>query len=199
MKDRFDAAYYQRHYYDADTRVVSPHEAKLLGDFAFSYLAYLGVDINVVVDFGCGVGYWKESLERHLPGAKYWGIEVSEFLCKKYGWEQGSVVEYETEQADFVCCQGVLQYLNDEDADKALKNLTTHTMSALFLEVLTTSDWEENCDRERTDGSVHLRDESWYRSRLAPHFVGIGGGLFLKRDCGVSLFDLEYCRWDKND
>jgi len=73
----------------------------------------------------------------------------------------------------------------------AIENLARHCRGALFLEVLTKRDWEENCDRRVTDGDVHLRTGNWYRRRLAPHFLAAGGGLWIGRGAGVTLFELE--------
>jgi len=92
---------------------------------------------------------------------------------------------------DLVICQGVLQYLDDRTAARALANLARWTDGVLFLEALTRRDWRENCDRERTDGDVHLRDGAWYRRRLARHFQRCGGGVFVARAAGCSLFELE--------
>ena len=34
------------------------------------------------------------ALLEHLPRARYTGLEVSEYLCDRYGWQHGSVVSY---------------------------------------------------------------------------------------------------------
>ena len=72
-----------------------------------------------------------------------------------------------------------------------LQNLARVTEQLLYLEVLTQEDWDDNVDQERTDGDVHLRDASWYRTRLSKHFIGFGGGLFLPRNSNVVLYELE--------
>ncbi len=59
------------------------------------------------------------------------------------------------------------------------------------LEALTIEDWDQNCDRQRSDGKVHLRSGSWYRRRLREHFVNCGGGLFLAKESPASCFELE--------
>jgi hypothetical protein len=56
---------------------------------------------------------------------------------------------------------------------------------------LTDKDWRERCDRERTDGAVHLRTAAWHRRRLARSFVTLGGGVFAARRAGFPFFELE--------
>lgn len=188
----FDAAYYARYYGDPDTRVGSAASTARLARFVCAYLAYLEVEVNSILEFGCGLGWWREPLREAYPKASYCGVEFSAHLCETHGWTQGSVVDYEHEQpVDLVICQGVLQYLDKADARRAIENLARHACRALYLEALTTGDWREVCDRERSDGAVHRRPASWYRRALTPHFRSCGGGLFIPRNAPVALFELE--------
>ncbi len=157
-----------------------------------AYLRYLQVPVDTVLDLGCGVGLWKGVVERYFPEVSYHGVEISDAACERYGWEKGSVVDYvPMEPADFVICQGVLQYLEDAEAERAMANLVEVTEQVLFLEALTKSDWEENVSQELTDGAVHLRSGDWYRKRLHPAFIACGGGVFVKRDADIVLYELE--------
>ena len=79
----FDEAYYQRYYFDHKTRVVDPAHTARLGAFVASYLHYLRVPVQRVLDVGCGIGLWKEQVERHFPGARYHGVEYSEYMCAR--------------------------------------------------------------------------------------------------------------------
>lgn len=188
----FDADYYARYYDDPNTRVASAESTGRLARFVCAYLAYLEVEVESVLEFGCGLGWWREPLREAYPAASYVGVELSEHLCEVHGWTRGSVVDYEHhEPVDLVVCQGVLQYLDDKQARAAIANLAHHAGSALYLEALTRGDWREVCDRERTDGEVHLRTLSWYRRALSPHFRSCGGGLFVSRASSVALFELE--------
>ncbi len=193
MGERFDEAYYQRHYFDPATRVSDPQTVARLGRFVGSYLEYLDVEVERVLDFGCGVGHWKGVLEALFGNIDYEGVEISEFLCERFGWRHGSVVDCETEPADLVVCQGVLQYLDDDEAEQAIANLAAHTAQALYLEALTDNDWAQAVDQSVTDGDVHLRSGAWYKERLAPYFQSCGGGIFVARDAGIVLYDLERC------
>jgi trans-aconitate methyltransferase len=193
MSRRFDAAYYRKHYEDPRTRVGDLENRPLLADFLFAYLKYLEVPIARVLDIGAGTGLWRREVLRHYPSARYVGVDRSAHACRKYGWERGSVTDYRsTEDFDLVICDDVLQYLDDAEADAALRNLTRLARSALRLKVITAGDWENNCDQERTDRNVHLRPASWYRKRLERHFIACGGGLFIARSFPVALLELEY-------
>ncbi len=188
---RFDESYYERHYLKEETRVSSPVEIEKLGAFVCAYVDFLDVQIERVLDLGCGLGWWQDVIKRNFPEAEYVGVEISEYVCKERGFELGSVVDYDGEPADLVICQGVLQYLDDDDADRAIANLSTLATSALYLEALTQRDWDEACSQDVTDGEVFLRDAVFYERRLAREFIKCGGGLFVKRDAGIVLYDLE--------
>lgn len=188
----FDKGYYDRFYRDPKTRVHGRKEVRILGDFVSAYLRHLRLDIRRVLDLGCGLGYWQQVIARSYPQANYTGVELSEYLCETMGWEQGSVVDYRSKKpADLVICQGVLQYLNRNQAMDAIANLAQLSGSALYLEALTSEDLRQSCDPQRTDTKVHLRSASWYRKQLREHFLPLGGGLFVRQDSEVVLYELE--------
>jgi len=189
---RFDSGYYERYYRDPRTRVASKDQVAVLGRFVCSFLRYLGQPVESVLDLGCGLGWWRPVLKKHFPEAGYLGVELSEHLCERHGWTQGSAVDFRSLRPfDLVICQGVLQYLTREEASRAIDNLAELTRGALYLEVLTRSDWKEHCDRKKTDGSVYLREGRWYRKELAPHFIACGGGLYLSSRSPATLYELE--------
>ena len=192
VETKFGRAYYERHYHSEATRVADEESVGKLADFVCAYVRYLELEVETVLDLGCGLGRWKGFVEEHFPGCRYTGVEVSAYLCEERGWEQGSVVDYVPEEpADFVICQGVLQYLDDAAAERAIENLARVTGGALYLEALTRRDWEEACSQALTDGDVFLRKGAWYRERLARHITTCGGGLFVPHDADVVLYELE--------
>jgi len=189
----FDRDYYQRFYLDPKTRVTDRAALDKLGDFVCGYLRYLPIRVERVLDVGCGIGLWRDVITRHFPAARYQGVEVSEYLCERYGWEQGSVVDYTSRtRFDLVICQGVLPYLDARAAKRAIENLGALTRGALYLEAVTREDWDGGVlDKRRTDNAMLLRSARWYRRALAPHFTGAGGGVWVSRRAKVSLFALE--------
>ena len=191
-RTRFDEQYYRQFYLDPLTRAMSPEDFDKLGDFVCSYLQYLEQPVSKVLDMGCGLGLWRTVLERHYPNAVYTGVEISEYVCARYGWQQGSVVNWSARTTfDLVICSDVVQYLNDEDAESAIENLARLCDGVLYFAALTERDWHENCDQERTDPVGYLRGGEWYRKRLSPHFTNIGGGLFAAMDSPTVRYELE--------
>jgi SAM-dependent methyltransferase len=190
--EQFDAAYYDRFYRKRATRVSDAKETAKLGRFVCSYVDYLGLRVERVLDAGCGLGRWRGVIAEHFPRARYQGIEVSEYLCAELGWTHASIAEFESRgRFDLVICQGVLQYLDDRAAGAALANIAKLCRGALYLEVLTAEDWREACDQRATDGQVHRRPAAFYLKRLARHFNALGGGLFVHKDAGIVLYALE--------
>lgn len=188
----FDEGYYRRYYGERHSRVTSQKEIHRLGNFVCSYLKYLKMPVVRVLDVGCGMGYWQAVIERHFPRAEYTGVEFSSYLCDKKGWIQGSVVSFRSEEAfDLVICQGVLQYLTNGDATKAIANLGRLSRGALYLEALTENDWKTVCDQETTDGNTYLRTGDWYHQRLRKSFIPVGGGVFISRHADVPLYEME--------
>ncbi len=188
----FDADYYERFYENPRTRVTDRATTGRLAAFVCAYVDVLQLDVRRVLDIGCGLGWWRDALAELRPRWRYTGVEFSEYLVDEHGWEHGSVIDYRAKRPfDLVVCQGVLQYLPNAAAREALDNLATLTTAALYLEALTSEDWDKNCDTDRTDGDVHLRKGDWYRRRLGRTFVNCGGGVFVRRDADVAMFDLE--------
>jgi 2-polyprenyl-3-methyl-5-hydroxy-6-metoxy-1,4-benzoquinol methylase len=189
----FDEAYYQRYYFNPKTSVIDPEHAERLGDFVGSYLKYLRVPVQRVLDVGCGIGLWREAMAKHFPGARYHGLEYSPYLCERYGWEHGSVVDYRcTEPFDLVICQGVLPYLSAADLQQALRNLSRLSRGALYVEAVTREDYERGTlDEERTDPRLFRHRAQLYRRGLSDGFKTLGGGLWLSREAEVPLFELE--------
>ena len=188
----FDRDYYRRFYSNPRTRVTTRGEMARRAALISAVLRHFELEIRSIVDVGCGMGLLRRPLLRAFPRARYIGIEVSEYLCRRHGWRQGSAVDFETEApVDLCICYDVLQYLTTRDAASALGQLARATRLVLYFSALTIEDWRENCDRSRTDGDVHLRSGAWYRRRLLRDFVPIGLGLWLRRGCALVQWELE--------
>lgn len=191
MRKTFDKAYYDRFYRNPRTRAVSPAAAGRQADFIASYLKYLEIPVRRVLDLGCGVGTTLRALGKAFPKAHLRGVEYSDYLCGRYGWEQGSVVDYRSDQPyDLVLCNDVLAYLDDGECARALSNIATLCRGAAFLGILTVED-ASLYDPERTDPQQWMRPAAWYRRRLRRHFVNVGGGIYLKSPPQVVVWHLD--------
>jgi SAM-dependent methyltransferase len=189
----FDESYYDRFYFDKKTRVADRLHVERLGAFVSSYLQYLRVPVHRVLDIGCGVGLWRDIVMRHFPQASYHGVEVSDYLCRRYGWERGSVVDHAAAKPfDFVICQGVLAYLSPADLKQALRNLGTLSHGALYVEAVTLEDYQNDVvDEELTDPLLFRHRAEVYRRGLSRNFRNLGGGVWLARRAEVPVFTLE--------
>jgi 2-polyprenyl-3-methyl-5-hydroxy-6-metoxy-1,4-benzoquinol methylase len=188
---QFDEEYYRRYYFDSRTAVTSKAEMRERGELIGAYANHIGLPVRHLLDAGCGIGLLRPSLLREFPNAEYTGLEYSAYLCKRYGWTQGSLADWSADPFDLVVCYDVLQYLDDYTAARAIANLGRLTRGMLYLSALTTRDWRENCDRTRTDRDVHLRDAQWYGSRLRRNFRPSGVGFWVRRGAPLTTWEME--------
>jgi SAM-dependent methyltransferase len=191
MTARFDRAYYRKFYFDTRTAVVSRAEMKARAKLIGAYADHIGLPVRRMLDAGCGIGLLRAPLRRAFPRAQYTGLEYSEYLCKRYGWTQGSLATFQEDPFDLVVCYDVLQYLDDRTAARAIANLGRLTRGVLYLSALTTRDWRENCDRTRTDRDVFLRDAAWYGVRLRKSFRPAGVGFWVRRGAPLTTWEME--------
>ncbi|MFI4890535.1 MAG: class I SAM-dependent methyltransferase [Steroidobacterales bacterium] len=191
----FGAEFFRRFYLDPKTRVTSASEMHDRAALIAAVLRQARIPVRRILDAGCGVGLLRRPFGKLLPRARFTGLEHSDYLCRRYGWSQGSVVDYRPRAPfDLVVCYDVLQYLPDRDAARALSNLARLSRSAVYFSALTREDWRANCDRTRTDRSVHLRSGAWYIRRLRRHFRYLGFGVWIRKDVTALLWELE-CPW----
>ena len=191
MSARFDKEYYRKFYFDTRTAVVSRAEMKARAKLIGAYADHVGLPVRQMLDAGCGIGLLRAPLKRAFPRAHYTGLEYSDYLCKRYGWTQGSLASFRADPFDLVVCYDVMQYLDDRTAARAIANLGRLTRGVLYLSALTARDWRENCDRTRTDRDVHLRDAEWYGARLRRVFRPAGAGFWIRRGAPLTTWEME--------
>jgi SAM-dependent methyltransferase len=191
----FDKAYYQRFYHDPRTAVTSRAEMHDRAALIAACVRYAGLPVKRILDAGCGVGLLRAPLRRLLPQARYVGLEVSAYLCQRYGWQQGTLQTLSVRQRyELVICYDVMQYLGAADARRAIAKLAKVCRGALYFGALTSGDWRNNCDQSRTDRIPGLRSAAWYRRELSRAFVPMGCGMWLRRGAPVTLWDLDGAR-----
>ena len=102
----FDETHYQGFYNYPRTRITDIETVDALRDFVLLFAVSRSTGAT-----GARHRLWEDAIARHYPNARYSGVEFSEFLCEKYGWIHGSVVDFKARSAfDLVICMDVLQY-----------------------------------------------------------------------------------------
>ena len=188
----FGPAYFKKFYLSSSTRVVTPGEMRVRARLIAAILAQSGIPVRSILDAGCGIGLLREPFKEVLPRARYIGLEASDYLCTRYGWTKGSVVDYSPQKPyDLVVCYDVLQYLNTADAHETIARLGRVCRGALYFGALTRGDWRDNCDQSRTQRTPWMRSAAWYRRELARDFESLGCGMWLRRGAPVTLWDLD--------
>ena len=188
----FDRDYYQRFYFDSRTAVTSRAEMNARGRLIAGFAAHIGQPVARILDAGCGVGLLRGPLRRAFPRAVYVGLEVSEYLCRRYGWRQGSIATLRTrERYDIAVCYDVMQYLTSTEARQAIATLGRVCRGLLYFGALTREDWEDNCDRTRTDPDVTMRPAAWYRRELQRDFRPLGAGFWLRRKSPLHVWEMD--------
>lgn len=193
VRRTFDRDFFERYYLDTSTAVMLRDEVHRLARFVTSYLDFLGIELDSVLDAGCGTGMWRGALKRIDPRIEYTGIDVSEYLCRRYGWTQSSIAEFRSRRKfDLVIVQDMLQYLDGEEVDASIDRVAALCRGAVYVDVPTREDFREGAlDLRRTDRNIHVRSVAWYRRRLDRYFTSAGGGVFIPRGDRTRLLALE--------
>jgi hypothetical protein len=188
----FDAGYYRRFYASKKTRVQGPSEVARLGAAMVGLVAWYGGPLRSVLDVGAGTGLLRDWFRANHPSVRYLSTEYSPHACARYGHEKRDIARWRARRTfDLVICQGVLPYLSDVDASRAIDNLYAMTRGFLSLEAVTRRDHRDVCDRARTDPRMVFRVAAFYRTRLRRRFTALGGGLYYRRDGRLQFYELE--------
>lgn len=186
---RFDRAYYRRFYGSQGV-----HDAERIAHLAAGVhhlAAWWGIRIRSVLDIGAGTGLWRDWYRATHPDVRVQSIDVSEHACATWGHDRRDISAWRPRwPVDLVICHGVLHYLDDDAATRAIDNIILSTRHLLYLEAPTRADLRDVVDTAHTDMHVHARSGAWYRRQLEPRLRQIGGGLWMPRDEAV-MYELE--------
>jgi SAM-dependent methyltransferase len=201
----FDAEYFERFYERRGTRVYDAEQVANLARGVTGMIRWLGGELRNVLDAGAGAGFWRQYLRANEPGVQYASIDASPYACERYGHEHRDIARWRGDpplrrpafggsvdvRFDLVVCQGVLPYLGDEDALRAIDNMAAMCRGFLYLEAITERDVRDVCDLDRTDVAVHLRSGDFYKRALGKHFVPVGCGLYYVKTGKLAFYELE--------
>src|ERR1700728_4673488 len=90
----FDSSYFRKYYFRAATRVTSAAEMRGRAQLIAAILRHAGIPVRSILDAGCGIGLLRKPFAETLPRARYKGLETSDYLCTRYAWTPGSVVDF---------------------------------------------------------------------------------------------------------
>ena len=90
----FDRDYYRRFYYDPRLQSRPDVRCRPRAHLIAAFAEHTGLPVRRILDAGCGTGMLRAPLLRRLPRAQYTGLETSEYLCERYGWEHGEIDKY---------------------------------------------------------------------------------------------------------
>ena len=170
----------------------SQQKIETLATAVHEFCKWWDIQVRSVLDVGAGVGYWSDWYRNNHQRAKVVSVDVSEHACKKYGHELRDISSWVPKRKfDLVICQSVLQYLDDQAARSAIKNLAKATKHILFFEVPTKSDLRNTVDRDVTDFEIYSRTGNWYRNELGKYFKQAGAGLWVAKSSTIVLYELE--------
>src|SRR6185369_15896328 len=187
-----DAAFYDRYYESAETRVHGKREIARLCRGVTGFVEWFGGELRSVLDVGAGAGLWRDWFAVHRKDARYLSTDVSEHACRRYGHQRRDIARWRGRaRFDLVICHGVLPYLDDDDAERAIDNMAAMCRGFLYLEAVTARDLRERCDPAHTDPTMRGRTAAWYRTRLRRHFTALGCGLHYVRGGPLGFYDLE--------
>jgi hypothetical protein len=187
---RFDAEYYDRFYHRAPV-----HDSDRIGMLAAGVMGFAGwweLPVTSVLDIGAGPGFWRDWFTKHHPNVAYRSTDVSKYACDEFGHEMLDITRWSPDgRYDLVVCQGVLHYLADRPAARAIAALGAACGGLMYLEAPTLGDRENVIDTDLTDLDVHWRNGDWYRRRLQKWFTPVGGGMYVSRTTGIAFYELE--------
>jgi hypothetical protein len=176
----FDAHYYERFYENQKTRIISPDAQRREVAFVLSFCRHIGLTVDRFADAGAGTGWWAREFALQCRGCRVIEtFDASRDACEQYGHRRVPLQKLSGRQADLVVCRDVLRYLDNDDADEAIKRLAKKCRGVLYLHVVTREDLDD-VDEEASDMGGWFRSLLWYRRRFdAAGFIDCGMGLLV--------------------
>jgi len=170
-----EPAHYDRAYFDKWYRHPA-HRVKSPGYLARQVACVVGVAeyllerrIASVLDVGAGEGHWRPVLRRMRPGLRYYGVDPSEYVVRRFGRRRniqlGSFGEIDKlslpRHFDLIVCCGVLNYVPDGEVPRGLRTLRKLARGPVYIEVFAREDDAEGDFHQRA-----AKPAAWYRQMM---------------------------------
>ena len=195
----YDKSYFDKWYRHPKHRVKSPRDIERQLRFIVSATEYLFErPLRKVLDVGAGEGQWGAALRRIRPGAKYHGVDASEYVVERYGRKRnirlarfGDVGKVGLpDDFDLVLCCGVLNYVAPRELRSGLRAIETLCVGAAYFEVFTSAD-DATGDFARDAAGA----PAWWRSLIRrAGFTALGMHLYLPTRIASVAAALERAR-----
>jgi SAM-dependent methyltransferase len=192
----YDRRYFDKWYRHPRHRVKSKQDMKRQLGFIVAATEYLlDRPVRSVLDVGCGEGNWSTVLRDLRPRARYTGVDGSEYAVERFGERRniclgtfGTIGKLGLDGPfDLILCLGVLNYVNEDELKRGLRQLRKLSGGVTYLEVFTRAD----------DASGDFRKSaaprpSWYRATFRrAGFVALGLHCYLPRELAGHAAALE--------
>lgn len=173
--------FWQRHYVDEKTRVVSPGDLEAEGLWLVMTLHFrIDLPVHRILDIGSGTGAFAHGMEAigqgvtveridpHGPDPKALRVRATEWPLTKY---------------DLIVCRDTLHYLGDHDAARVLDKMNASGALALYLRV---SVFEDASPDPRSDEQLVRRPFS-NLTRALTNYVPLRFGIWLRKGTPIRL------------
>jgi SAM-dependent methyltransferase len=145
----YDKKYFDKWYRHPKHRVKSSLDIERQLRFVVAATEYLYErPVRKVLDVGAGEGNWSVALKKIRPGAKYYGVDASEYAVQRFGKKRnirlGTFGDVGTlgldDDFDLILCCGVLNYIAPRELARGLRALAKLTVGTAYFEVFTSAD-----------------------------------------------------------
>ena len=195
----YDKSYFDKWYRHPKHRVKSPLDIERQLRFVVASTEYLYErPVRKVLDVGAGEGNWSLALKKIRPGAKYYGVDASEYAVQRFGKKRnirlgtfGEIGELGfDDDFDLILCCGVLNYIAPRELSTGLRALAALTVGTAYFEIFTSAD-DATGDFSRESSYT----PAWWRGRLRrTGWSPLGMHLYLPTPLAGVAAALERCR-----
>lgn len=190
MTKPFDKDYWDKNYSEPST-MDGIGNVKDHSRYLSAYFNLEGVEVDSLIDFGCGFGHLVGEMLKKFGPIKVTALEPSPFAYKKllkrierfhhpdFKAYPLSLQQWFAEQKnlknvyDLGLCNSVFQYVSDNDLKKVIP-LMSKTVRFLYLTVPTNEELSRQVDELgfKDEYAIH-RSREFYQKLLRPHFTFI--------------------------
>lgn len=193
---RFDGAYFDKWYRHPEHRVGTRADLARVVRFAVTAAEYvLARPVRSVLDAGAGEGRWEPVLRSLRPAARYYGVDPSDYVVRRYGRRRNIVRGtlddlaslFPERRFDLVVSCSVLNYLDRETMACGIRSIAARTGGLAYLEIFTVDD---NVEGDTAGWHAEARDV-YRRAVSTAGLIPCGLHCYIPSDHRTNLVELE--------